>query len=185
MCDVGQSVAKFKAFPLIPSRGAGKSVSVSDWADDSIGVAAREQGSSNEEAAPGPRAAFNYARVACNEANCFLLSIKVKFSHLAASASPSFRANQKRSDSPLPIPSISPIPDPILLASAVMSVVNAVCTASNFTQAILSRCCEGERALPAHTSASAPEQLLLPQHRYSSSFAQNSAKTDTECVSSH
>lgn len=29
-------------------------------------------------------AAFNYARVACNEANCFLLSIKVKFSHSAA-----------------------------------------------------------------------------------------------------
>lgn len=27
-----------------------------------------------------PRAAFNYARVRCNEANCFLLSIKVKFS---------------------------------------------------------------------------------------------------------
>lgn len=26
------------------------------------------------------RAAFNYARVRCNEANCFLLSIKVKFS---------------------------------------------------------------------------------------------------------
>jgi len=125
-----------------------------------------------------PGAAFNYARVACNEANCFLLSIKVKFSHLAASARPHLGPIKF-------VPWDSHIATLGSMAFAVTSVVKFYSVPPLISsRPILSQTQRSLSLFPFlflswHTSVSAPEQLLLPQQR--SSFA--SAKSDIECVS--